>query len=257
MPTRRQAARFAPYFKLPLTFALTYGGGSIQPSPKVYVVFWGKIWQNRIGDPDGVGRYLKDFLKALNGSQWLSTVTQYYGPPGTYITNTTSLQGTYIDSTSELPPQPSDEIIRYEAYLAAAHFGDYSGDASYVVAMPHGHDPPWFGFGLCAYHASLSNAGPSGQPIAYTALPYMPDTGKACGAGSVNNPGTLDGVSIIEGHEQAETETDPQPFTGWSGANHFELADPCDWHNLQNTQFGRKTFPTQPLWSNVDNGCVQ
>jgi hypothetical protein len=235
-------------------FMVSYGGGSVQYSPKVYVVFWGKIWENRQGDPDHVRRYLLSFIKALDASQWLSTVTQYAGPEG-YIQNDTVLAGSYIDTTSELPPHPDDQIIRYEAGLAASRFGDYSADANYVVAMPHGHNPVDFGLFYCAYH--FDRGAPSGPLFAYTALPYMPDAGSACGAGLVTNPGLLDGVSIVGGHEQAEVETDPIPFTGWSGPYGVEIADECQWLDLQNTKFGRKRFPTQPLWSNQDDACVQ
>jgi hypothetical protein len=84
----------------------------------------------------------------------------------------------------------------------------------------------------------------------------MPDAGQTCGAGSVNHPGTRDGVTIFAGHEVAETETDPE-FTGWYGAYQFEIADFCEFVNLQNTKFGKRSFPTQPLWSNRDNACVQ
>ncbi len=232
---------------------VSYHGGPVQYSPKVYVVFWGAIWKSRRGDPDGVKRYLRSFLNALNGSQWLSTITQYYGQYGS-ISNDTTFGGAYVDTTSQLPPHPSDEIIAYMAGLAAAHFGDYSGDAGYVVAMPHGHNPAEFGISYCAYHSYVSTI--SGL-VSYTALPYMPDAGQTCGAGLVNDPGTDDGVTIFEGHEQAETETDPVPFTGWFGQYQFEIADYCEFTDLQNTPFGRRTFPTQPLWSNQDNACVQ
>jgi hypothetical protein len=46
--------------------------------------------------------------------------------------------------------------------------------------------------------------------LLFTSLPYMTDAGSACGEDSVNGPnGTLDGVSIVEGHEMAESITDP------------------------------------------------
>ena len=45
--------------------------------------------------------------------------------------------------------------------------------------------------------------------ITYTNLPYITDAGSSCGEDSVNgSSGTLDGVSIVEGHELAEAITD-------------------------------------------------
>jgi serine protease len=109
-------------------------------------------------------------------------------------------------------------------------------------------------YAYCAWHSSTSS---SGGTIAYTNFPYQSDAGASCGSGSVNSPGTNDGVSIVGGHEQAETETDPQPNTGWLDSGNNETGDKCAWTNLQNTSFSTGTFPTQPLWSNSANGCVQ
>ena len=172
---------------------------------------------------------------------------------GTYINNDTTLAGQYVDTAHQPPLHPTDGQIQAEAAVAAAHFGDYSVNASYVVVMPHGHNPTAFGNQYCAYHNVQIQ---HGSPIAWTNLPYMPDAGANCGAGSVNSPGTLDGVSIVEGHEQGETETDPQPTSGWYGPL-GEIGDECAWQGLQNTSFSTGTFPTQPLWSNSAGGCVQ
>lgn len=73
----------------------------------------------------------------------------------------------------------------------------------------------------------------------------------------MNNPGTLDGVSIVGGHEEAETQTDPLPDSGWVDAGGYEIGDKCAWLNLQNTTFGSSQYPTQPLWSNATETCAQ
>ncbi|HZT14028.1 MAG TPA: hypothetical protein VFA29_14610 [Candidatus Baltobacteraceae bacterium] len=233
---------------------LQYGGGPVQLSPKVYLVLWGKQWlKGGGGDPDHARPYLVKFLKGLNGSQWTSTLTQYYGPPGHFIQNTTTLAGQWVDTTDPLPAEPDQTQWGNEAGAAAKHFNDTSVNASYVVAVPTGHGQSVFNMGACAYHWVQSV---NGATVSWTALPYMPDFGSSCGAGFVNNPGTLDGVTIVEGHEQGETETDPQPFSGWNGPL-GEIGDACAWQNLQNTKFSTGTFPTQPLWSNKISGCAQ
>jgi len=92
-----------------------------------------------------------------------------------------------------------------------------------------------------------------GTTVAFTNLPYLPDAGTSCGANSVSGP--LDGVSIVGGHEQAETETDPQ-LSAWYDSSGNEIGDKCAWINLGvNPAAGG--FPTQPLWSNAVKGCVQ
>ncbi len=255
---------------------LLYNGGPIQPAPKMYVVFWGSTWSSSTGDPRGVRTYLTNFLTRVGGSSWLSTVTQYTQSDGANVGNAAgSLGGTWID-TSSIPSLTGSSYQNYlaaEAKKAATHFGDTTVNASYVIALPHGvkvngfaYTSNWtcYFFGCyCAWHSTGSAS--NGATIAYTNLPYQPDAGGNCGQGIVNSPGYNDGVSIVEGHEQAETETDPQ-LNAWYDSSGNEIGDKCAWTNLQDTQFGGTTvgtndFPTQPLWSNAANGgaggCVQ
>ena len=66
-------------------------------------------------------------------------------------------------------------------------------------------------------------------------MPYVMDQGASCGQGFVNSgPGTLDGYTMVEGHEYAETITDQNPAGGWtnhtgSSYNGEENADECAW----------------------------
>ena len=60
----------------------------------------------------------------------------------------------------------------------------------------------------------------AGPIVAFTNLPYVPDAGASCGAGTVNSPGTLDGATEAASHEYAETMTDQFPESrppgGWT-----------------------------------------
>jgi hypothetical protein len=233
---------------------LLYGGGPVATAPHLYVVFWGSAWNSSSGDPNGVMAQLKNFYAAIGGSKWLNSVTQYTQSGGARAGNAGNIfLGSYVDTASSPLPVPQDSDIAAEAVRAAAHFGDYSASASYIVALPHNTIPIGFMAEYCAWHSSTAA---SGGTIAYTNLPYMPDAGSSCGQGSVNSPGTLDGVSIVAGHEQGETESDPQPSTGWVDASGNENGDKCAWTGLENNP-NAGGFPTQPLWSNASNGCVQ
>jgi hypothetical protein len=231
---------------------LLYHGGPIQTAPKIYVVFWGSAW-NSGGDPNGMATYYVNFLKAAVGSKWLNSVTQYTQSDGQHVGNSGITIGTWTDTGSNPPSRPRQNNLAAEATRGAAHFGDYTASASYVIVSPHGIKPSGFGTQYCAWHSSTST---SSGTIAYTNLPYIPDVGATCGAGSVNSPGTLDGVSIVGGHEQAETETDPQPNTGWLDSSGAENGDKCAWTNLINNP-NAGGYPTQPLWSNATSSCVQ
>jgi serine protease len=225
---------------------LPYNGGPIQKTPKVYVTFW----HYNIGDPQGVANYLQSYIGGIGASSWLNTVTQYYSNSQGHITNPSGqLAGVWFDNSGRIARHPGDFAVQSEANRSASHFGGANANALYIVATPHGHSISGFGTQFCAYHGYTGT-------VAYTNLPYMPDAGANCGAGSVNNPGTDDGVSIVSGHEIAETQTDPQPPSGWSGSQ-GEIGDLCAWINLQDIVFSTGTFPVQPLYSDANNGCVQ
>ncbi len=229
---------------------LLYGGGPVQRNAKIYLVFWG--WSS---DPYGEQARITSFVQGIGGSQWASSQSQYYDNTGS-ISNDAALGGSWSDNSSSVPKRPSQSAVAAEAAKAAAHFGDYSVNADYFVALPTGHDPSGFKTQWCAFH---SNTTANGSKIAYTDFPYQTDAGTSCGENSVNSgsAGYLDGVTIVGGHEIYEAVTDPQPSTGWVDSSGAETGDKCAWKSLQNTSFSTGTFPTQPLWSNSAGGCVQ
>ena len=232
---------------------LLYSGGPVQTNPRLYVVFWGSSWSTSTGDPNGVAARLKRFYGVIGGSGWLNTVTQYYQSGGAHVGNSGNIfMGSYIDTSSTPPAHPTPSQLVAEAGKAAAHFGDYNINAGYVVALPHGISPSGFGTQYCAYHSTTSAGGAS---IPWTALPYIPDAGAPCGAGSVNSGGILDGVTIIAGAQQAEVEVSPTG-ANWLDSSGEDIAAKCAWVNLiDNPAAGG--YPTQPLWSNATSSCVQ
>ncbi len=234
---------------------LVYGGGPIQKYPKIYLIFWG--WSSASDtahDPNGMAQYLVNYTTALGGSNLANVVTQYYENARGNVTNPTGqLAGTWYDSSSQPPSTYVEADIQAETNKAVAHFG-YSADANYFVVTPHNVTTSGFGTQWCAFHNSMSSGN---GPVAYTDFPYTSDVGSSCGMGSVNSPGTLDGASIVGGHEMEETVTDPGAGNGWLDSAGQEIGDKCAWTNLQNdTMSGGKIFPNQPEWSNATSSCV-
>ena len=222
---------------------LVYHGGPILKSPLVYVVYWG--WTS---DPSGEQSYLNSFLSGVGGSSWLNTVTQYYSNAQGYITNPSGqYAGSWSDNTNQLPSHPTDSQVQAEANRAASHFGGANANAAYIVATPTGHSTSGFGTQWCAYHGYTGS-------VSYTDFPYMTDAGSSCGANIISGP--LDGVSIVGGHEYAESITDPQ-LNAWYNSGGSEIGDLCAWVNIQLTSFSTGNFATQPLWSNHSSSCVQ
>ncbi|MBV9102501.1 MAG: hypothetical protein JO060_02865 [Candidatus Eremiobacteraeota bacterium] len=223
---------------------LQWYGGPVQHVPKNYIVFW-----HFTSDPSGEEAYIQNFTSGLGGSSWMNIVTQYYDSVGNIQNPTGQLAGVWSDS-SALPRRITQSTLSTEANRAAAHFGTHSLDANFIVATPHGHSQSGFGTQWCAYHSYNGS-------VAWTYMPYMTDAGYNCGENAVNpgSQGILDGVSIVGGHEIAETQTDPEPNTGWNGPG-GEIGDECAWQGLGDISLSTGTFAAQPLWSNANYGCV-
>lgn len=260
---------------------LYYHGGSagtgVEVAPKVYVVFWGAQWTNN--DPSGEASYLQGFLGGLYGAQdtWSTSTTQYCQnvPSGTincgsvpsaqFVTHpgSTPLAGVWFDNAASAPSHPRQSQLANEAARAASHFGNTTpasnASVQYVVATAHGSSASGFGTQYCAWHSSVSSAYGS---LAFTNLPYITDAGASCGAGFVNGgSGALDGVSIVAGHEYAETVTDQYPSHGWLDGSGAENGDKCAWISsgqgaAGNIKLSTGSFAVQSLWSDATSNCA-
>lgn len=242
--------------------------GVVQTNPAVYLVFWGKQWQQN-GDPRGAAGALHDLFSNLYGSNddWGTILDQYceglaVGTTscvgiGTHVVHPTSslLVDTWFDNSALAPLKATTSQIANEAVTAAAHFNSLgetpNPNAQYVIASPSGTHPDGFPHGFCGWHSSTSS---SFGNIAYTNLPYVPDI-PASSCTTLPSPGPLDGYESTETHEYAETVTDPFPSTGWlkGGA---EIGDLCVNTDAHLTIPNVGTFDVQGLWSNAVPGCV-
>ena len=277
-PTKTSVMRVfkgKPPAKPSRTNNLTYRGGvggiGVETAPSVYLVVWGSQWgANGANDPSGEVGILNSFFGAVGGSQWLGSVTQYCqsvpvgtvtcGSLGQHAGNPSSglYAGTWFDSASAAPSSPSQANLAAEAVKAAEHFGNTTSSSNasvqYVIATASGNNASGFGTSYCAWHSSTSSQYGN---VAYTNLPYMTDAGPSCGA-NFNGLGSTAGITIVAGHEMAETITDQFPNGGWLDRNGEENADKCAWSSATSRQsMGGTSFPVQPLWSNASSGCVQ
>ncbi|MGF1426756.1 hypothetical protein [Kitasatospora sp. LaBMicrA B282] len=278
---------------------LSYGGaidgiGVTTGAPRVYVIYWGSQWGKATttngvvhlsGDKSGMAPDQQSFFKGLGSStdKWSGVMTQYcqgiatgaqscpstaahVGYPGTGG----ALAGVWED-TSAVPSAASGHQIAEEAIKAAAHFGNTTAaknrNVQYVITFPSGTDPDNYQTqGFCAWHDyngdTTLSGGAATSPygdIAFTNMPYLPDAGASCGAGFVNKPGLLDGITIVGGHEYAETITDQNPAGGWTDAQGNEDGDKCAWISSgtgasQNITLSTGKFAVQSTWGNDGNG---
>src|SRR5260370_20134829 len=88
-------------------------------------------------------------------------------------------------------------------------------------------------------------------------MPYVTDAGQNCGQNFVNagSQGLLDGASIVEGHEYAETSTDQYPAFGWTDFQEAENGDKCAWNppgpgGTNDLTLPHGVFAMQSTWSN-------
>jgi hypothetical protein len=253
------------------------GSGVVTGLDKVYLIYWGSQWgTNGSNDPSGEATVQNGFFSHVGGSSWNNSVTQYCqgvssgttfcNGAGTAAANPSNvLGGTWFDSGSAAPSRPSQSQLAAEAVKAAAHFGNASADSNthvqYVINTATGNNSSGFGTQYCAWHSSTSS---SAGNIAYTNMPYITDAGASCGAG-FNGLGANAGITIVGGHEFAETETDIFPNGGWLDSKGAENGDKCAWISSgqgasANVNLGGATYPVQSLWSNAFNnnkgGCV-
>jgi serine protease len=246
------------------------------------------------GDPDGLAPALQQLYNGLgtDGETWSGVMTQYCD--GTAVGATTCslgdamiphpvggvLAGIWYDSSTPATAQETAGLtgsqLAAEAEAAATQFGNVdqvsNRDAQYVIVSPTGTDPDGWANpanGYCAYHddshdPTIDGAGPvSGPTVAFTNLPYVPDAGTSCGAGSVNSPGTLDGATEAASHEYAETLTDQfpeaKPPGGWTNASGAETGDLCAYvaapavGHVFDLTVATGTVAVQGTWSNRAN----
>lgn len=279
-PTREasEQAREAKPHKSNSSKDLYYHGGvggiGVETAPKVYLVLWGSQWNGN--DPSGEESLLVSFFKGVGGSSWLNSVTQYCQgvPTGTYYCNGAGTKAgnpsgifvaAWYDNAAAAPSHPTQSQLAAEASRAAQFFGNTTSSKNasvqYVIATAHGHNAGGFGSQYCAWHSSTSS---SAGNIAYTNLPYITDAGASCGA-NFNGLGSKAGITIVEGHEMAETATDQFPNGGWLDSGGAENGDKCAWISSgqgasAKVKLSTGTFPVQSLWSNAFNsgagGCV-
>lgn len=241
--------------------------GVVSPTPKVYLVFWGSQWSK---DPAGVAPDMQSMFKGLYGSQdtWGTILNQYCegvakgtvtcGSKGIHVQHPTSspLAGVWFDNGAAEPANATAAQIAAEAVKAAGHFGNKTQtpnlNAQYVIVSPTGTHPDGFpSSGFCAWHDFTTST--SYGKIAYTNLPYVPDTG-AGGCTTFTDGRLLSGIESTETHEYAETVTDFWPSIGWNGGG-GEIGDACVQLDAY-VKLTTGTFDLQGLWSNSANNCV-
>ncbi|HEY5001860.1 MAG TPA: hypothetical protein VII61_01815 [Ktedonobacteraceae bacterium] len=278
------------------------GIGVTSGKEKVYLVFWGTQWGTQSTDSSGNLTFSKDtaggaprlqnMFKGLGtGSElWSGVMTQFCDGSGVSAGATScsasaahvgyptggAFAGVWYDNSGAEPSAASGNQLANEAIKAAGHFGNTSASTNrysqYDILSATGTDPDNYqSGGFCAWHdyngdSSLSGGAASSPygDVSFTNMPYVMDAGTSCGQNFVNSgsAGTIDGYTMVNGHEYAETVTDQNPAGGWTNSSSgAENADECAWINpgqqggAGNVTMGNGSYTMQSTWSNDTNRC--
>lgn len=264
---------------------LPYGGGPVQHTPHVYIIFWGSKW----GSDTTTQNFVKSFFTDLGQSTdfWSTTVEQYKDKTGHATFGKPLLAATPWVDTSAVPSSVTGANLAAEAAKAVSHWNiTDTEDADVVIAAQQGTcfapiptttstfagncgTPQTNPSDYCAFHDWDVNSANTSQYLPWVNLPYQPDAGAGCGQGFINTPGTNDGYSITGGHEAMEVITDPIGTGYVDNADNIsggEVADKCAWGGqawgqnppdpAENLTFGGGMFAMQSLWSNAVSKCV-
>jgi hypothetical protein len=271
----------------PMPVNMAYFGGQVQVNPKIYLVYWG--WGEPgafdhstpgqpASDPDGVGLLMQQFIAAIGGTKWGHISSQYYqnNYNGTFsnVGNPAhQLAGVWHDDVTPIQDNLAPIDLAGEAARAVQYFHitDLT-DSNIVVATPQKYNEAGFNQNqYCAWHdftTPISYPGVTSN-IPFTNMPYVLNAGGGCGQDFVNPApaGDHDGVTIVLGHEIAETLTDPGAesqaglvqYGAWFDYQSWEIGDKCAWVGdglaIPGSPFNMagndgRTYAVQALWSN-------
>ena len=249
----------------------------------------GKTYASFTGDTAGLAPVQQAFFAGLGtgGESWSGVMTQYCQgvavgastcpSSATHVGYSTNgvLAGVWEDTSAASPGTASPAQLAAEAEAAATHFNNTTQAANrstqYIIVSPPGTHPNGFNTSsanFCAWHdyTGDTSIGTVSQPngtVAFTNMPYLTDLGTSCGRNFVNagTAGLLDGVTMVGGHEYAETVTDQFPAGGWTASSGAENGDLCGWISsgqgtAADVTSGTGTFAVQSTWGNDFNGGV-
>ena len=260
---------------------LSYHGGPVQHSPRVFLVFWGPAWTTN-ATSQAVETYLVSLYKGLGRTSkdgWSTITSQYGDSRGHPVFGTSLLAGYHVD-TSKPPKSVNLGNLGNEASKALNFFRITNpNDAEIVIASQSGtcFAPPAKGAatfagncghrqtaGYCAFHDFDTNSRNPSQHLPWVNLPFQLDAGQGCGEGFFGK--MFDGISMTAGHETAETITDPviNAWVDLNDASGGEIADKCAWGGrpfgvtdpVGDITLTTGSFAMQSLWSNARRACV-
>jgi len=225
---------------------LTYRGGSLLASVKVFTVYWGAAWSTSpLAD---TAAQLDAFFDTVLVGGLMDQLAEY--STGGYQIGHGSRIGRAVVSRPAPHTVVTDTGVRrlLQHQLATSGSGFPAPDANtlYFVYTPPGTAVVAGGSrscqAFCGYHNAFTDHG--GSQVCYAVMPYP-----GC-QGCTGGLAPFDALTATSSHELCEAITDPVPGTGWYDDNHGEIGDICAWQTRS-----LDGYTVQLEWSNADNAC--
>jgi hypothetical protein len=219
---------------------LTYRGGHLLTSVKVFTVFWGAAWEQQpvAGTLDQINRFFDTILT----SELIDQLAEY-SVPGQQIGNGSRI-GTTTIATPAPPAAVTDAQIRsfLQQEITAGTLPAADAQTLYFVYTPPGVVVVQGGSrscqAFCGYHDNVN------AQLFYAVMPYP-----GC-SGCTGTLATFDALTTTSSHELCEAVTDAVPGQGWYDDVNGEIGDICAW--MTKTVAG---YTVQQEWSNAAGAC--
>lgn len=220
---------------------LTYRGGPLLDSVKVFTIFWGQVW--KANPHSDLANQLNQFFKFVVNSALLDQLAEY-SVPGKTIAH-----GSFIGTVTVPQPAPSHSVtdaaiqkMLQHQITSNASIPKPDANTLYFIYLPPGTAVVQGGSrscqAFCGYHDTFASG------IYYAVMPFP-----NC-AGCLGGMSDLDALTSTSSHELCEAITDPVPGQGWYDDTHGEIGDICAWRTRK-----LGNYTVQLEWSNQDASC--
>jgi hypothetical protein len=221
--------------------SLHYYGGPVQNEPRLMLIFFGKEWE--AGSALARRHELEATAEGLPGSGYQNLLTQYSsidGPisPGPLLGS--PIIEKYYDRR-EITTKIDGPAAAREAREVIRLTGGGDTNATYAVLPAPG--TAGAEGRACGFHEEYGGSGITAMPGPSIAVILTTEGDVGCGP-----------PSVVLTHEYAESVTDPQGGSGWSGSDKgdTEIGDLCNYLGPQRMADG---VLVASLWDDSKNAC--
>ena len=221
--------------------AISYHGGKVLQSAKIYNIYYGTWPVGACTATDNTtAGILNNYLSTAGISDWYRTTAAYYSTSGSTKTFTTSnvaiagcstmASSTYGTTLDNAPGVLFTDIIQNQ--ITANGWVPNSNDIYFVftskeIAVTEGPTST-FNVNYCGFHSNFTPTG--GTQVQYA---FIGDSNNNAGCGGTtaatpNGNATADAMVSVTAHELTETVSDPLG-NAWYDSRGYENGDKCAW----------------------------